>query len=817
MGSVLFGVLLLTAPFAAAAWADSPVSARSCASGVHVASVTLRMVPPDGGEMLPARYINVAPEGYLLNYTPAQLPFENPGRARVALVAMAADESRKVYVLDAMPADKPAVWTLPVRASVLGLVFGQQGLDTKKLKSLVVEDADLVAQLAEYADKTSQAENLAQALAAHGRQPLSAQNLEGALRGFSNAWGLPMSRIDQNMPVEQQTAILLRTLNPAVANYDPLAPQSSQRMAQTAGMAAAVAGLFLGPTVGLAAGSTSLFLNLRTAMFPNTDFRSLFAQANREMMVLCGQREQHRPRTRLAYLWATKLPDLEEPKLSLGGTLYLPSNQKSTATLHTDWPVSAAVLSRARIWHLRHVASNDLYLVKVTPTASAARTIEIEIDPIRSEFPPGEYRLQAMWDWDELDVAGPVFFQPVGDLDGAALTAASRDRLVEGAGLVEIELEGADFAFVRRLTIDNRDDRSRTPVELEIAGAPRGADGTVRTLGAELDTRKLAAGLYTLKLHQTGDRISGFPVRVLPPHPVLSGLPLRANQGEAEQILTLRGERLDRIVAVESGLAGAEILSGTPAERTLKLRLPESAAKGQRLALSLRVEGLEAPLPVPGAIEVTGPRPRIVSVSASPQPQLGVEVSDSEMVAGVTRSYSLQVDGLDDTSRVYAECESGQTQLAPVAVRPGEAGRGVTVQRAGPGSLFLTIEPGAFATPGCSLALRVRNDVEGDSQPYKLGAVIRLPRIERFEFADERAGEFLYYATLHGADLDTIAKAGWSAEEGHSVAGLPTPDAAQPGRQTLRIVLPWPAPSPRAPLYIFLRGEGTGRRTNARL
>ena len=36
--------------------------------------------------------------------------------------------------------------------------------------------------------------------------------------------------------------------------------------------------------------------------------------------------------------------------------------------------------------------------------------------------------------------------------------------------------------------------------------------------------------------------------------------------------------------------------------------------------------------------------------------------------------------------------------------------------------------------------------------------------------------------------------------------------AILPG-QTLRLVLPWPAPGPHAPLYVWLRGEQTGRKT----
>jgi hypothetical protein len=794
-----------------------PAAPRTCSSGIHIATFDLRAVPPEGGEALPLRQLNVAPEGYQLHYTPSQLPIENPGRARVALMVMEASEGRKVHVLEAVPADKSTVWVLPARSSVVGLVFGPQGLDKKKVRSFVVEDADLMAQLAEYADKTSQAENLAQALTAYGRGPNSSQNLEGALRGFSNAWGLPMSRIDSNMPLEQQAAIMLRTLNPALSNFDPLAPQSSVRMAQTANMAAAVAGLFFGPTVGLAAGSTSLFLNLRTALFPNMDFRSAFAQPNEGKMVLCGQREMHRPRTRLAYLWATKLPDLEEPSLALQQPAYLPLSLKSRLSLESTRPLPTAVLSRARIWHVRDVASGGQYLVSVTPVESSGRRIEVEFDPSATRIPPGKYGLHAMWDWKNIEVEGELYLHELPDLSAATPTAASRDRLIQDSGPVLIELEGTDFEFVRKVALRSRDDRNWTPMELEILGAPRQADGTAPSLSVQIDTRRTPAGHYLLQLEQLDGNTTSVPLSILPPNPVLTGLPVRVNQGEDRQEVVLRGERLDRIESVEADGVDAELLAGSPQVRKLRVSLPASAARGTRIGLRFRVEGLLEPLSVEGVLEVVGPRPRIRYVSASPQPQLGINVSDKELVTGVSRSYSLRVEGLAESSRLHAECDSRAVQLSALTLRPGESVRGATLQRAGQDTLFLTLEPGVFAGPGCELSLRIENEVEGSSDRYLLGAVTRVPRIERFEFTEERLGENLYVAQLYGTDLDTIEKAGWSSLEGHLVAGLPMPVADKPGQQMLRIVLPWPAPSPRAPLYVFLRGEATGRLTSARL
>ncbi|MBK9169117.1 MAG: hypothetical protein IPM24_16855 [Bryobacterales bacterium] len=72
---------------------------------------------------------------------------------------------------------------------------------------------------------------------------------------------------------------LLRTLNPALSTCDPRRLRApGVRMQQSAALAASVAGLFFGNTVGIAAGGAALFANLRTLMFPKMDLRSTFAQ-----------------------------------------------------------------------------------------------------------------------------------------------------------------------------------------------------------------------------------------------------------------------------------------------------------------------------------------------------------------------------------------------------------------------------------------------------------------------------------------------------------------------------------------------------------
>ena len=107
-------------------------------------------------------------------------------------------------------------------------------------------------------------------------------------------------------------------------------------------------------------------------------------------------------------------------------------------------------------------------------------------------------------------------------------------------------------------------------------------------------------------------------------------------------------------------------------------------------------------------------------------------------------------------------------------------------------------------------------DDTGASEPYVLGRVVRLPHIVKFQLTDEKEGGHLYLGSLTGQELQTIERTGWDGKNGYPVQGFPIPVAGDRDEQTLRIQLPWPPPSPRAPLYVWLRGETEGRLTEAK-
>jgi hypothetical protein len=780
-------LLLLFVWAAASLAADSTTTPPGCIGSAPLGKFRVSVARPDQVVTLPITELTAIPEGSRLIWDPVHLSSRLSPDSEVAALIV----PRKRGELEVLPAKKAAqgeTWDLPHGAEVVALVIGPDGLNMGKVKSLVKKNEDLLPELAAYAQQTSQVEALVQTLA---DSETTGGGAEAALRGFSSRWGVAMPKLDPNAPTNQQANTLLSAILPSASAYDPLAPRGAQ-MQQTTGLAASIAGLFFGNTVGLAAGGAALVTNLKSGLFPNTEFRSAYSQAaDAGVMAFCAK-NQPKSRTKLAYLWAYRAPGTTAPKTEISGPAYLPLGAKSPVKVG-----AAKDLGRARDWRLVPAAGGDAVPVLVTPGADS-----VEVDLTKTALAAGEYRLTANWDWETIAV-GTVHLQPFGDLSKAVLPATSRDKLVQGSGTVTVELTGADFEFVDKVEVQKVAPRPPKPVTafFELPKGPR--TGPQTTMKVDIDTA--TAGEYKLLLAQDGGAAQALPVTVLPPNPSLSKLPVRVNIGESEQTLHFEGSGLDRVESMTS--EAGEIAGG-------KLRLKSAAKPGDRFAIALKVRGLEAPLVVPNAIEVVGPRPKIVSARRSAAADTGIELREDELPAGMSVGFAIAVDHLRDPGserpRLELGCRGGETRRA-LAISPDEKNEGASLTFDGGDSLYLSLDPGTVGFAGCELTATVTVAPRGASDAYALGRVVRAPVVEQFTLTNETAGPERYVGVLRGRDLDLVEKAGWDAQNGVAVPGIPAP--VSPTQQSLRIVVPWPAPAPHAPLYIWMRGEKTGRRT----
>ena len=389
---------------------------------------------------------------------------------------------------------------------------------------------------------------LVEALTEYQQQPDPNRDVNAALAGFGTDYNVAIPKIDTTQPANQQAAVLMQAMMPSLQTFDPITSTPTGVVAQSAGLAGAVATMFFGSPVGLAAGGAALFLNMRTLVFPDTDFRSAFTQPfETNGLALCAKNEPEKPRTRVAYLWMMKVPNAEAPTVALAETAHVPIGGKSTLKVPFAKPAECKLLARAHGWELVSGKNHADVPVKVqvgTPDDS------LDLDLTQTKLPPGEYHLAALWDWEPLQVKGDVDLRPLGDFSKAKVTQESADHLVEGTGLVKVQLTGADFEFVEKVAIAKAGDKKATPKEITFT-LPKGkAQGDQESMETEVDTSAWGAGSYRLILTQTNGSSHDVALVIHPPNPTLEGLPLRANLGETQQTVVLRGTRLERITRV---------------------------------------------------------------------------------------------------------------------------------------------------------------------------------------------------------------------------------------------------------------------------
>jgi hypothetical protein len=638
-------------------------------------------------------------------------------------------------------------------------------------------------------------------------ETVKSENLGAALQVFASQYGVN-NKIDRNAPLEQQTLAAFHSLNSALSTYDPIAPQG-QRISQTMGLATTVAGMFLGSTVGLAAGSTALALNMRSILFPNTEFRSSFAPSPTTANVtLCGRRDPAHGRTRLAYLWALRLPAVGPPSPTIAEPNNIAVGVKTLLPLEIG-ESEAKLVSRAKDWAL--VAEDG----KRTPIPVAVPgPKQLELDLSRANVEPGKYRLAARWDWDEFTANGDIHVRPLAKFEKVRLTPASQNRLREHSGKQVVTVEGDDFEFVRKVSLVRKGDRYTPPTDLPFslpAGHRRGPQGSIEM---QVDTSGLNSGEYTLLLLQDDGKPRNAEVRVLPAPPAIEGLPLRVNAGDAEQTVVVRGKDLDRITGLEADGVRLDLEAGTPTSRTLRVRSDSGIQSGTAIDVRMSVKDYAEPVVLPDAIRVAAPRPRIAEVRVAPPAALGITVTPGELPAGIQTSAFLRVEPASQAATVHLACANFDSRT--VTVPAGGEREGVRVNAVDAGGLFVSFDPALWPT-GCVLQTSVEQPASGRSDGKDLGRVLRIPQIDSFQLTDEGAGNGSYYGVLTGRGLELIEKTGWDEQQGNAVAALPVPVAGQqPDRQSLRITMPWPSPAPHAPLFIWIRGEEKARGTNVR-
>ncbi len=781
----------------------------------------LQVAPPKGGPPLPIGTLNRIQAHDKLLYTPANLPPEYKNKAKVAIIVVPADGGAKSLglVLKQHPANQAAQWTVPVDASIVGLVFGPHGFDQKKVESLVLKNPDLLVELAHYSRQTNMVNALVQTISQYEQSAPGSEDLSAALEGFSSRYNVMLPTLAPGMATSQQATVLLQSMVPSLSSYDPRLSGKAAALQQSTSLATTLGMVFYGTPVGLAAGGAALVQNLATAAFPGTAFRAAFTEAAGGNLKMCTPNQPPTPRKRLAYLWMLKVPGARPPEGSVVGTPSIALGSVSPIKVTAATQEQLGLLNRARSWQL--ISGHDKVTIPVEVKNGKA-TDTLSLDLTHAKLAPGSYHLAGLWDWHWFKLDGQIALHPYADFSRARLTSDSADKLMAGSGPLVAQLTGADFEFVKRVAIRTPGDDPFTEPQKVPFTLTKGLDGGIQpSMTLELNPEHWQPGPYSLLLTQTNGKTQTVPVTVHPPNPVVSNLPLRANLGETDQTIVLEGTNLDLIQSLTSpgttwALAPPSLGAQASSERIATVRLQPGVHAGQVLDAQMKIAGIDQPVDIPQFLHVVGPRPKIFSVKESFGRQNSVELDPGEIPAGNAASFAIRTANVGARPVLALGCKDSADTLQALRLQPGSDSDGAQLDYAGSGTLFLSLDPGTVGRSGCVLTAQLINPNTGSSDPYALGRVVRLPRIDKFSISDQKAGPSLYEGTLTGQDLQTIEKTGWNSQTGYPIEGIPTPLPGNPQEQTLEIALPWPPPAPHAPVYVWVRGEKQGRKTTAK-
>ena len=605
----------------------------SCLAGAPVGKIDLNVVVE--GETLPFRTINHLSEGDVVRYAPVLRGKETrSGEVALVLVPEKIEKGQpEILVTDPRPADKPQDWRMTRTISVTALVYGPAGLNRKKVARFLSQDDVMVAQLADYADKTSQAEQLVATLS---NSEASAASVNAALNGFASEYGFAV-QINRDAPLSAQAQTLFTAMNPQLAVYNPLASSTAVRAGQTASFATTAATLFFGSPVGLAAGGTAMLLDLRAIAFPDTQFRASFAtpvkpgDQESSSVNLCGEQGAAPPHTRVAYLWASRISNAAAPAIKIGDANFIPAKEKTPVSVdagETGWKY----LDRVRKWTLIDAEKKE------TPIGVAilANQKALEIDLTKAKIAPGDYMLAGLWDWTHFEATGKIHVAELSDFTKSHVSEKSRDRLLANGGRLPVTIEGGDFEFATKLELQKKGDEFATPEALRFL-LPKGLrKGPQDHMDVQIDTSGLGPGAYEILIAQGDEKKRSLNFDILPNPPAIGNLPVIVNQGTAEQHFVLKGERLGLIVKMQApgvtfSLNQAE---ANATERNLTVKLGPSAKAGDSVPVEAILADRNDPLIFKGGIEITGPLPAIVSSRLSPPTGMQIGLYPDEFPGG---------------------------------------------------------------------------------------------------------------------------------------------------------------------------------------
>ena len=262
------------------------------------------------------------------------------------------------------------------------------------------------------------------------------------------------------------------SVNPSLSAYDPLAQSPTQQAAQTAGLAAAVAGLFLRSQRCWNGGDrwSCPRQPAQPRFSPHAvSLRSDAGRSRRRRLAPAdGSFAVAKPpsvsRTEFAFLCGPfALQTFPRPRSASSLLFTSRSSLKSTVPLGAkDWKL----VPRFQDWRL--VSDDDTASADgpVSVPVSAQLNVSaktVDLDLTSAKLKAGTWKLAANWDWEPVTVGGSLVLHDFSTFKSAHLMPDSQDELTAGAGTLDLQLTGDDFEFTPRGRIRKSEGEAHSP------------------------------------------------------------------------------------------------------------------------------------------------------------------------------------------------------------------------------------------------------------------------------------------------------------------------------------------------------------------
>jgi hypothetical protein len=176
----------------------------------------------------------------------------------------------------------------------------------------------------------------------------------------------------------------------------------------------------------------------------------------------------------VAYIWASRVPNIPVPTVKIGAADFIPATQKTPLPVDVPEP-GWKFLDRARAWAL---VSKDKKVPVPVPVVKLGNQHALELDLTKANLPPGDYDLTGLWDWTPLRISGAVHVMPLSDFQTAHVDPASQDHLLAKSGKTPVTVTGSDFEFTEKVELKKLHGGERSiPAAERAARWTAGSDG----------------------------------------------------------------------------------------------------------------------------------------------------------------------------------------------------------------------------------------------------------------------------------------------------------------------------------------------------